>query len=79
MNNIETERLLAELVSAEMKRRKSGPGPYTASFSPVCFYLGYQVPAAAAPSEHRSSSFKPHEKSRTRARSGCLPGSDHVI
>ena len=37
-------------VSAEMKRRKSGPGPYSASFSPVCFYLGYQVRSETAAS-----------------------------
>jgi pyrophosphate--fructose-6-phosphate 1-phosphotransferase len=43
VNNIETERLLAELVSAEMKRRKVAEGPYKASFAPVCFYLGYQA------------------------------------
>jgi diphosphate--fructose-6-phosphate 1-phosphotransferase len=44
VNNIETERLLAELVSQEMQRRKAEPGSrYNKSFAPVCFYLGYQA------------------------------------
>jgi pyrophosphate--fructose-6-phosphate 1-phosphotransferase len=44
VNNIETERLLAELVGQEMKRRKEEPGTrYNKSFAPVCFYLGYQA------------------------------------
>jgi len=44
LNQIETERLLGELVAAEMKKRKSNPeNSYDGSFSPVCFYLGYQA------------------------------------
>lgn len=44
LNQIETERLLGELVAAEMKKRKNAPNSqYTGSFSPVCFYLGYQA------------------------------------
>lgn len=49
LNQIETERLLAELVRVELQRRRqeaqltaegSAPDP---KFSPVCFYLGYQA------------------------------------
>jgi len=44
LNQIETERLLADLVGAEMdKRKKSSDSSYNGSFSPVCFYLGYQA------------------------------------
>lgn len=44
LNQIETERLLGELVAAEMKQRKGNPeNTYSGSFSPVCFYLGYQA------------------------------------
>jgi diphosphate--fructose-6-phosphate 1-phosphotransferase len=44
VNNIETERLLAELVGEEMQRRKAEAGSrYNKSFAPVCFYLGYQA------------------------------------
>lgn len=44
LNQIETERLLGELVGAEMKKRKSKTeNAYNGSFSPVCFYLGYQA------------------------------------
>merc|ERR1712137_946624 len=44
LNQIETERLLGELVSAEMAKRKaSQSSSYNGSFSPVCFYLGYQA------------------------------------
>jgi len=44
LNQIETERLLGDLVSAEMKKRKSDTAnSYNGSFSPVCFYLGYQA------------------------------------
>jgi len=44
LNQIETERLLGELVSEEMSRRKaSADSEYSGSFSPVCFYLGYQA------------------------------------
>jgi len=48
-NQIETERLLAELVRLELKRRRDdaqlsaewcAPDP---KFAPVCFYLGYQA------------------------------------
>jgi 6-phosphofructokinase 1 len=43
VNNIETERLLSELVAIEMKRRKDAKTGYKMSFAPVCFYLGYQA------------------------------------
>jgi len=44
LNQIETERLLGELVSEEMAKRKaSADSEYSGSFSPVCFYLGYQA------------------------------------
>lgn len=44
LNQIETERLLGELVSEEMSRRKASPdSDYSGSFSPVSFYLGYQA------------------------------------
>lgn len=44
LNQIETERLLGEMVSEEMARRKaSADSEYSGSFSPVCFYLGYQA------------------------------------
>jgi len=44
LNQIETERLLGELVSEEMAKRKaSAESDYSGSFSPVCFYLGYQA------------------------------------
>ena len=39
IQQIETERMLAEMVRAELKRRPS----YTGSFSPVCQFLGYQT------------------------------------
>ena len=38
---IETERLLADLVSQELKERKK-QGVYKASFAPVCHFFGYQ-------------------------------------
>lgn len=38
---IETERLLADLVSNELKERKK-KGTYKASFAPVCHFFGYQ-------------------------------------
>lgn len=44
LNQIETERLLGELVADEMKKRKnSSESAYNGSFAPVCFYLGYQA------------------------------------
>jgi len=44
LNQIETERLLGELVSEEMSRRKASPlSDYSGNFSPVSFYLGYQA------------------------------------
>jgi len=44
LNQIETERLLAELVGAEMSRRKANVDvAYDGAFSPVCFFLGYQA------------------------------------
>jgi len=39
IQQIETERMLAELVGAELKNRSS----YTGKFSPVCQFLGYQT------------------------------------
>merc|ERR1712176_1575967 len=39
---LETERLIAELVEVELKQRKS-QGTYKGSFSPVCQFLGYQA------------------------------------
>ena len=39
LSQIETERLLAELVGIEMKRRHAEKS----KFAPVCFYLGYQA------------------------------------
>jgi len=41
LQNIETDRLLAELVQAEVKRRNA-----KSPFSAVCFYLGYQARGA---------------------------------
>jgi diphosphate--fructose-6-phosphate 1-phosphotransferase len=46
LQNIETDRLLAELVQAEVKRRNA-----KSPFSPVCFYLGYQA-RGAFPSQY---------------------------
>mgnify|MGYP002634447363 CR=1 FL=1 len=43
LNNIETERLLAELVQVEVEKRKQKNNSKKISFSPVCFYLGYQA------------------------------------
>ena len=44
LNQIETERLLAELVRVELnQRRERRPNVPDAKYSPVCFYLGYQV------------------------------------
>lgn len=39
IQQIETERMLAEMVAAELKRRPS----YDGKFSPVCQFLGYQT------------------------------------
>jgi len=39
---IETERLLADWVGAELERRKQA-GAYTGKFSPVCQFIGYQA------------------------------------
>ena len=39
---LETERLLADLVADEMKRRKN-EGTFTGAFSPVCHFFGYQA------------------------------------
>jgi 6-phosphofructokinase 1 len=44
LNQIETERLLSELVAHEMAKRKADSAcNYAGNFSPVCFYLGYQA------------------------------------
>jgi diphosphate--fructose-6-phosphate 1-phosphotransferase len=49
LNQIETERLFAELVRLELDRRHrqtqhtAGPAALDAKFAPVCFYLGYQA------------------------------------
>ena len=49
LNQIETERLLAELVRVELNRRRAEAQMSAewcapdAKFSPVCFYLGYQA------------------------------------
>jgi diphosphate--fructose-6-phosphate 1-phosphotransferase len=42
ISQIETERLIAELVEEEMKQRKK-QGTFKGSFSPVCQFLGYQA------------------------------------
>merc|ERR1712048_213434 len=42
MSQLETERLLAELVEEELKQRKS-QGTFKGSFSPVCQFIGYQA------------------------------------
>merc|ERR1739848_438 len=47
LSQIETERLLAELVEAELDARKKDPSSaYKGGFSAVCFYLGYQARSA---------------------------------
>eukprot|EP00747_Dinoflagellata_sp_TGD_P110834 gnl/TRDRNA2_/TRDRNA2_171080_c3_seq2.p1 gnl/TRDRNA2_/TRDRNA2_171080_c3~~gnl/TRDRNA2_/TRDRNA2_171080_c3_seq2.p1 ORF type:complete len:1010 (+),score=212.84 gnl/TRDRNA2_/TRDRNA2_171080_c3_seq2:273-3032(+) len=47
LSQIESERLLADLVSAEMLRRKKDPNSgYKGNFTPVCFYMGYQARSA---------------------------------
>merc|ERR1719336_3346169 len=42
MSQLETERLLAELVEDELKNRKK-QGTFKGSFSPVCQFIGYQA------------------------------------
>merc|ERR1712048_797267 len=42
MSQLETERLLAELVDDELKNRKK-QGTFKGSFSPVCQFIGYQA------------------------------------
>merc|ERR1712117_951558 len=42
MSQLETERLLADLVGDELRQR-SGQGTFKGSFSPVCQFLGYQA------------------------------------
>eukprot|EP00898_Chlorokybus_atmophyticus_P004365 jgi/Chlat1/492/Chrsp103S01092 len=42
LSKIETERLLAELVDAELKNWKKN-GSYKGSFSPICYFFGYQA------------------------------------
>jgi 6-phosphofructokinase 1 len=47
LTQIETERLLAELVAKEMELRAKDPSSgYKKGFAPVCFYLGYQARSA---------------------------------
>lgn len=47
LQQIETERLLAELVSKEMEVRSKDPNSgYKKGFAPVSFYLGYQARSA---------------------------------
>merc|ERR1719251_728623 len=41
-SQLETERLLADLVADELKQRKN-QGTFKGSFSPVCQFLGYQA------------------------------------
>ena len=50
LSQIETERLLADLVRIELNRRRSAGGAINTQFSPVCFYLGYQA-RSSMPSE----------------------------
>jgi diphosphate--fructose-6-phosphate 1-phosphotransferase len=61
LNQIETERLLADLVRVELnKRRDAAPKDpstgrrFDAKFSPVCFYLGYQA-RSSMPSQFDSN------------------------
>merc|ERR1711920_305515 len=42
MSQLETERLLAELVEDKLKQRKK-KGTFKGSFSPVCQFIGYQA------------------------------------
>lgn len=61
LSQIETERLLAELVRMELDRRAAGGGATAAipdvKFSPICFYLGYQA-RADAPTQTGSGVWK---------------------
>jgi len=50
--HVETERLLAEMTSRELSKRKKA-GLYKGSFSPVCQFLGYQS-RSTVPSEFDS-------------------------
>lgn len=40
LSQIETDKLLAHLVSKELEKRKK-EGIYKGKFAPVCFYFGY--------------------------------------
>ena len=43
VSQIETERLLADLVKVELDRRSAAGSTISTAFTPVCFYLGYQA------------------------------------